>query len=141
MIRRLATIAILSTLLVTPALAQRPKARQDQRQQQQLRKLLKQRTAKRARKIQRKGKRADAQQVQEFQRALDLTDAQAAQVRGIIATRDNELAGLKAGGKGQQKRDAQAIQERFQMNLRALLSPDQARLFDSKRNGRKARIR
>jgi hypothetical protein len=67
---------------------------------------------------------------------LNLTDTQTEQVRGLLATRDQELAQLKATGKGQRKDGAQAIQERFQTGLRALLTPDQAQRFDGKRNGK-----
>ena len=142
MIRRIVIIAILSAFLVAPALAQRPNAaRQAERQQQPLKKALKQGKRKTAERAQQKANGADVQQAQRLQRALNLTDTQAQQVRGLLATRDQELAQLKATGKGQRKDGAQAIQERFQTGLRALLTPDQAQRFDSKRNGRKAQTR
>ena len=140
MIRRLITIALIATFLTAPAWAQRPRA-QGQRQQQQLKRLLKQKKAGPARKAKQNAKRADAQQVRKFQRALDLTDAQTPALRGLLATRDQELARLKAAGKGQRKQDPQAIQERFLTGFRALLAPEQAQILDNRKNGRKARPR
>jgi hypothetical protein len=148
MMRRFATVAIISAFLVTPALAQQRKtARQAERQQQQAQKVREQREDKARDQAQRQAKRTDDRQVQKLQRALNLTDPQSEQIRGLLATRAEELAQLKAtrkgqkGQKGQRKEDAQDIQERFQTGLRAILSPDQAQLLDSRRNGRKMPIR
>jgi len=132
MIRRIATIAIISAFLVVPAQAQRPNAaRQTQKQGK----------GKASRQDPQKAEQADARQLQKLQRALKLTDAQSEQVSGLLATRRQDLAQLKTTGKDQRKQNAQAAQERFQTGLRAVLSPEQAQLFDNKRNGRKARTR
>ena len=142
MIRRLTTIAIISAFLAAPALAQGQKAlKQAQRQQQQLKKALKQGKGKTKKQTGRAANQADAQQIQKLQRALNLTDSQAAEVRGLLATQNQELAQLKAAGKGQRKQDVQAVRGRFQMSLRGLLSPDQIQTLDGKRNGKKARVR
>src|SRR5689334_7331544 len=101
MFRRLTIIAILSGCLAVPAVAQQPAGRQAQRQQ--LRKLLKQSNKKAAKQRRRKATQKDAQRVQKLQRALNLSDAQAGQVRSLMATRDQQLAQLKNSAKDQRK--------------------------------------
>jgi len=125
MYRKLITIAVFSLCLAAPALAQRP-ARQGNTQRQQQEK-------QRQQQKQRKQKRP-AGDIHKFQKALNLTDDQANQVRSLLAERDRQIGELACK---RQKGQAKSIQEQFRTNLRGVLTPDQAAIFDQKFSGKK----
>jgi len=126
MLKQLVTLVLLSAFLATPALAQRPKAQRQPQQQ-----------SRPARKAQRNLKRTDAQQARKFQRALNLNESQMTRLNSLLAERNQAMEQLRTNRTKQRKQDAQAVQDRFQTGLRAVLTPEQEQLFDSRLNGRK----
>ena len=110
MFGRILTIAVLSACVALPAAAQKP-GKQQQKQQLKA------------------GKKGQGQDVRKLQKALNLSDAQVGQVKALLETRNRELAGGKQG-----KRNAQ---EEFRTKLRAILTPEQATIWDQRTAGKK----
>jgi Spy/CpxP family protein refolding chaperone len=111
MFGRIFSIAIASACLAIPATAQtaKPQGKQEKREL----------------------KHEKGADVRKFQKALNLTDEQTNQVRTLLAERDRQLGTSKG-------KDRKSAQSEFQSKLRAILTPDQAKIFDD-RMGKKGK--
>jgi len=138
MFRKALTIAIVTASLVTPALAQRtPAAGQKQRLQQQQTK----RQKLEKRKVQTRRQKGPDAGGRKLQRQLNLTEGQTEQLRSLLATRQQEIERLRTGNdKKGRKADAQAARDQFQSGLRAILTPEQAAIFDQKGRREKEQV-
>lgn len=113
MFRKTATIAILAASLVTPVLAQKPRTAEKQRQQ-----------------LAKQQKKSEAR-LRKFQ-GLNLTNAQAQQLRSLLRTRNQELKKLRSEQGKERKADLKAAKDQFRSEFRSTLTPEQAAIFDQR---------
>jgi len=138
MFRKAFTVGVVSACLVLPAFAQTPKRGQAQReQQQQARRELRAQREQLKQRREARGKQRTGENLRKFQRGLNLSEAQTAQLRALTNARDTEIERLRAAGGNGRKADVRALQEKFQADFRALLTPEQAEKFDQRARGRK----
>jgi hypothetical protein len=124
MLKRMLTIGLVSAALISPALAQEQQLREPRQ--------------KRLQKAQVQRQRKPNAGVRKFQKALNLTDAQTEQLRSLLTAREQEMQRLRGEGKGKgRKADLKTAREKFQSDLRGILTPEQTETFDQRFSGKK----
>jgi Spy/CpxP family protein refolding chaperone len=76
--------------------------------------------------------------VRKFQKSLNLTDNQTEQLRSLLAERQQELQRFRSEGKGKRRKaDLKTAREKFKSDVRGILTPEQAQIFDQRFSGKK----